>query len=109
MRLHTGVAPNSICRLCDLQRTGDGQVCQSPRRPFKRTPGSGGSEGVQPSPGVDGSLAVDQKPDPGVLLKDPRAHSEMALELVSGADFWCKLMSGGRPVDLRGSRGQFPG
>ena len=29
----------------------------------------------------------------------PRAHSEMALELVSGADFWCKLMSGGRPVD----------
>ena len=39
----------------------------------------------------------------------PRAHSEMALELVSGADFWCKLMSGGRPVDLGGSRGRFPG
>ena len=29
---------------------------------------------------------------------------EMALELASGADFLCKLMSGGRPVDLRGSR-----
>ena len=26
----------------------------------------------------------------------------MGLELVSGADFWCKLMSGGRPVDLGG-------
>ena len=26
----------------------------------------------------------------------------MALELVSGAVFWCKLMSGGRPVDLGG-------
>ena len=33
---------------------------------------------------------------------------EMALELISGADFWCKLMSWGRPVDLRGSRGRFP-
>ena len=31
---------------------------------------------------------------------------EMALELVSEADFWCKLMSGVRPVDLRGSRGR---
>ena len=29
----------------------------------------------------------------------------MALELVSGADFWCKLMSGGRPVDLGGGPG----
>ena len=40
----------------------------------------------------------------GCVLKHtpPRAHSEMALELVSGADFWCKLMSGGRPVDLGG-------
>ena len=34
---------------------------------------------------------------------------EMALESASGADFWCKLMSGGRPVDLRGSRGRSPG
>ena len=30
---------------------------------------------------------------------------EIALELVSGADFWCKLMCGAGPVDLRGSRG----
>ena len=47
----------------------------------------------------------------GCVLKHtpPRAHKEMALESVSGADFWCKLMSGGRPVDLRGSRGRFPG
>ena len=29
----------------------------------------------------------------------------MALELVSGADFWCKLMSRGRPVDLGGDPG----
>jgi len=33
---------------------------------------------------------------------------EMALELVSGADFWCKLMSGAGPVDLGGSRGRSP-
>ena len=31
------------------------------------------------------------------------------LESVSGADFWCMLMSGVRPVDLRGSRGRSPG
>ena len=29
----------------------------------------------------------------------------MALELVSGADFLCKLLCGAGPVDLRGSRG----
>ena len=33
---------------------------------------------------------------------------ETALELVSGADFWCKLMSRGSPGDLGGSRGRFP-
>ena len=32
---------------------------------------------------------------------------EMALELVSGADFWCKLMPGAGPVDLGRSRGRF--
>ena len=32
----------------------------------------------------------------------------MALELVSGADFWCKLMYRGSPGDLGGSRGRFP-
>ena len=31
-----------------------------------------------------------------------RNPHEMALELVSGADFWCKLMCGAGPVDLRG-------
>jgi len=42
-------------------------------------------------------------------MHPPRpAYHEVALELVPGADFWCKLMSGGRPVDLRGSRGRFP-
>ena len=35
-------------------------------------------------------------------LLNPR---EMALELVSGADFLCKLMCGAGPDDLRGSRG----
>ena len=39
-------------------------------------------------------------------LLNPR---ETALELVSGADFLCKLMRGAGPVDLRGSRGRFPG
>ena len=34
---------------------------------------------------------------------------EVASELVSGADFWCELMSGGRPVDLSGCRGRSPG
>ena len=33
---------------------------------------------------------------------------EMALELVSGADFWCKLMYRGSPGDLGRSRGRFP-
>ena len=33
---------------------------------------------------------------------------EMALELVSGADFGCKLMSRGSPGDIGGSRGRFP-
>ena len=37
-------------------------------------------------------------------IKNPR---EMALELVSGADFLCNLMCGAGPVDLRGSRGRF--
>ena len=37
-----------------------------------------------------------------IILSNRR---EMALELVSGADFLCKLMSGAGPVDLRGSRG----
>ena len=32
----------------------------------------------------------------------------MALELVTGADFWCKLMSRGSPGDLGWSRGRFP-
>ena len=34
-------------------------------------------------------------------IKNPR---EMALEMVCGADFLCKLMCGAGPVDLRGSR-----
>ena len=33
---------------------------------------------------------------------------EMALELVSGADFWCKLMFRASPGDLGGPRGRFP-
>ena len=32
---------------------------------------------------------------------------EMAEELVSGADFWCKLMPRASPGDLGGSRGRF--
>ena len=40
---------------------------------------------------------------PGVFV----CH-EMALELVSGADFWCKLMSLGSPGDLGWSRGRSP-
>jgi len=39
------------------------------------------------------------KPPPSAKPRD------MALELVSGADFLCKLMCGAGPVDLRGSRG----
>ena len=35
-------------------------------------------------------------------IKDPR---EMALELVFGTDFSCKLLCGAGPVDLKGSRG----
>jgi len=34
--------------------------------------------------------------------------NEMAFELVSGAEFFCKLMAGGCPVDLMASRGRFP-
>jgi len=34
---------------------------------------------------------------------------EMALELVSGADFWCNLMSGAGPVDLGGSHSPIGG
>ena len=41
------------------------------------------------------------------LPPTPRNCHKMALELVSGADFWCKLMCRARPVDLRGSRGRF--
>ena len=33
----------------------------------------------------------------------------MALELVSGADFWCKLMSGGCPVPSKGVPGLISG
>ena len=32
---------------------------------------------------------------------------DVAVELVSEADFWCKFMAGGRPVDLGGSQGRF--
>jgi len=35
----------------------------------------------------------------------PRRH--LALELVSGADFWCKLMSRASPGDLGEPRGRF--
>ena len=44
-------------------------------------------------------------PPPPPKIHTPQIPREMALELVSEADFWCKVMSGGRPVDLRGSRG----
>ena len=44
-----------------------------------------------------------------LAIHTPQIPREMALELVSGADFWCKLMSRGRPVDLRRSRGRSPG
>ena len=40
---------------------------------------------------------------------EPKTPCDIALEFASGADFWCKLMSGGCPVDLRGSRGRFVG
>ena len=46
---------------------------------------------------------------PGPRSIPPKYLLEIVLDLVSGADFWCKLMPGGRPVDLRGSRGRFPG
>ena len=45
---------------------------------------------------------VPKVPLPRPKIHTPQIPREMALELVSGADFWCKLMSGGRPVDLRG-------
>ena len=69
-------------------------------------------------------VLMDAAPDEG--LKQPRLPEpptrwlpegslagafgchEMALELVSGADFWCKLMSRASPGDLGGSRGRFP-
>ena len=51
-------------------------------------------------------LGASQKYTPRPKIHTPQIPSEMALELVSGADFWCKLMSGERPVDLRGSRGR---
>ena len=34
-----------------------------------------------------------------------RKCHEIALKLVSGTDFWWKLLSGAGPVDLKGSRG----
>jgi len=57
----------------------------------------------QKNPGGDEHVWPHLPPTPH------RNCHEMGLELVSGDDFWCKLMSGGRPVDLRGSRGRFPG
>ena len=67
-----------------------------------------GPPGGPPRPPKIDNFRSVKKPY-GCVLKHttPGAHYEMALELVSGADFWCKLMSGGRPVDLRGSRGRF--
>ena len=59
--------------------------------------GSRGPHG-RPDPEADRFSAISQSP----LCLNPR---EMALELVSGADFLCELMCGAGPVDLRGSRG----
>ena len=35
----------------------------------------------------------------------PPKIDEMALDLVCGVDFWCKLRFRGSPGDLKGSRG----
>ena len=55
--------------------------------------------------------AFQRKEGPGVgILQVPKIYNghESALELVSGADFWCKLMFRAIPGDLGGSRGRFP-
>ena len=51
-----------------------------------------------------GQKIIYSKPRCSVLTP-PSGSGEMALEVVSGADFSCKLMCGAGPVDLRGSRG----
>ena len=71
-----------------------------------------GGGGFAPPTSLDGLKAP---PGPPRLRKRPifsqiQNHPllnprEMALELVSGADFWCKLTCGAGPADLRGSRG----
>ena len=55
--------------------------------------------GAAQTPKIDDFRSVKKS-----CIKTPR---EMALELVSGADFLCKLMCGVGPVDLRGSRVRF--
>ena len=66
--------------------------------------GRGRSEGGVP--GAPGPPGPRKRPIfsqiPNTPLLNPR---EIALELVSGADFSCKSMCGAGPVDLRGSRG----
>ena len=65
----------------------------------------------RPDPENDRFSAKSKTPFPwvpeGSLAGDLGCH-EMALELVSGADFCCKLMSRGSPSDLGESRGRFP-
>ena len=48
--------------------------------------------------------ALPEQP-PETSTADTGYCHEVALELVSGADFLCKLMCGAGPVDLRGSQG----
>ena len=64
--------------------------------------GPGRSKGV---PGSPESPGPRKRPIFSQIQNPPLLNTrEMALELVSGADFMCKLMCGAGPVDLRGSR-----
>ena len=45
-------------------------------------------------------------PPPRPKIQTPQIPRRTAFELVPGANFWCNLMSGGCPVDLRGFWGR---
>jgi len=108
-------------RILDFGGPGPGRPEKLPkrgvgRRPphlFERFPGRPGP----PKPFKVDDLWVVKKLYGCVLnhtpLPCPRSipqknFNEIAFELVSGAEFFCKLMAGGCPVDLMASRGRFP-
>ena len=65
--------------------------------------GPGRSEGV---PGAPGPPRPRKRPMFNQIHNTPLLNPrEMALELVSGAEFLCKLMCGAGPVDLRRTQG----